>query len=457
MNKHLLIPLIVALAVTIISGILLSCNRQKNEHTSFLVHPDWSKNATIYEVNIRQYTPEGTFAAFEKHLPRLKEMGVDILWLMPINPIGEKNRKGSLGSYYAVQNYLTVNKEFGTLDDLKRLVNKAHELGMKVIIDWVANHTSWDNVLITEHPEWYQHDSSGHIKSPVKDWTDVAGLDYSHKGLRDYMTDALKYWIKAADIDGYRCDVACMLPISFWDEAVPKLKTGKPIFMLAECETPEIHDTAFDMSYSWDFYHLMNDIAGGKGTANQIDTLLKKEVAHYNPDAYRMRFTSNHDENSWSGTEYERMGDAARAMAVLTFTFPGMPLVYSGQEAAFNKRLRFFDKDTINWNGFILRDFYSTLIRMKKENTALWNGEQGTVLTKIQTNNDHHVYAFLRGTEGNQVLVMLNLTSQPQELKVKEIQLPGTFMNVFSGEATTFDYSLDFVLKPWEYRVYAKK
>jgi glycosidase len=298
------------------------------------MHPEWAKNAVIYEVNLRQYTPEGTFKAFEQHLPRLKAMGVDILWLMPVNPIGIKNRKGSLGSYYSIKDYLGINPEFGTLDDFKSLIKKIHALGMHVIIDWVANHTSWDNNLITEHPDWYTHDPGGKIIPPVADWTDVADLNYDKKELREYMTNALIYWVKETGIDGFRCDVAGMLPVHFWNEAIPKVKAIKHVFMLAEDETPEMHDTAFDMTYSWEVYHMMNDIAKGKKTADKMDSVLKKDAAKFPPNAYRMQFTTNHDENSWNGTEYARLGDGAKAFAVMSYTIPGMPLIYSGQESA---------------------------------------------------------------------------------------------------------------------------
>lgn len=275
------LPKILSVILLVAAGIIIwSCSGSRKETSNErLVHPEWAKNAVLYEVNVRQYTPEGTFKAFEKHLPRLKAMGVDILWLMPVNPIGVKNRKGTLGSYYSIKDYLAVNPEFGTKDDLKELVNKAHDLGMHVIIDWVANHTSWDNNLITEHPDWYAHDSTGKIIPPVPDWTDVAGLNYKNKELREYMTNALIYWVREADIDGFRCDVAGMLPVSFWNEAVPKIKAIKHVFMLAEWETPEMHDTAFDMTYSWNAYQVMNAIAKGKKTAVALDSALKSDSA----------------------------------------------------------------------------------------------------------------------------------------------------------------------------------
>jgi glycosidase len=383
-------------------------------------------------------------------------MGADILWLMPVNPIGIKNRKGTLGSYYAVKDYLAINPEFGTKEDLKELVKKAHELGMHVIIDWVANHTSWDNNLITEHPDWYTHDSTGKIIAPVPDWTDVADLNYDKKELREYMTSALIYWVKETDIDGFRCDVAGMIPVSFWNEAVPKIKAVKHVFMLAEWETPEMHDTAFDMTYSWDVYHMMNEIAKGKKTANALDSLLSKESAKYPDDAYRMRFTSNHDENSWNGTEYERMGDAAKTFAVLCYTIPGMPLIYNGQESAFNRRLKFFDKDIIDWGNFPLAGFYTTLGKLKKENPALAGGSAGGEMIKVASDQDKYIYSFIRKKDNNSVFVILNLSPAGQMATLKGNIYAGEYKNLFENKETHIGGSLIVDLKPWEYRVYVR-
>lgn len=421
------------------------------------VHPDWSKNAVIYEVNLRQYTPEGTFSAFRKHMPRLKEMGVQILWFMPVNPIGEKNRKGTMGSYYSVKDFLSINPELGTMEEFKALVQEAHSMGMKVIIDWIANHTSWDNNLVTEHPGWYQHDDKGYIKSPVADWTDAAGLDYNQPELREYMTNALIYWIKEADIDGYRCDVAGMVPVSFWNEAVPRLKKVKKVFMLAEWETPEMHDIAFDATYSFDFYHLMNAIAKGEKSANEIDSLWEKEAGNYPLDAYRLRFTSNHDENSWNGTEYERMGKAAQTFAALTFCIPGIPLVYSGQESAFNKRLKFFDKDQINWDDYKLQDFYTRLINLKKRNTALWNGAASGQMTKVSTNDDKDIYAFTRIRGANKIFAVFNLSTHHNEARFMTRNFIGDYTNVFTGKLISLTAESTLSMKPWEYLILEKK
>jgi len=425
------------------------------ENAGPVKHADWSSRATIYEVNIRQYTPEGTLKAFEAELPRLQRMGVDILWLMPVNPLGVKNRKGSLGSYYSVKDYLAVNPEYGTKKDLADLVKKAHELDMKVILDWVANHTSWDNPLVTQHPDWYKKDAAGNIIPPVNDWTDVAALDYTQPGLRKYMTDALAYWIKETDIDGYRCDVAGMLPVSFWHEAIPELRKMKPLFMLAEDESPKMHDTAFfDATYSWQLYHLMNDIYAGKATPDKFDSLLADESRRFPKDAYRMRFTSNHDENSWSGSEYERLGDAVKTFAVLSFTLPGMPLIYTGQESAMKKRLRFFDKDTIPWGGYPLASFYVNLTQLKKKNKLIAAGEEGGAYVKIKTSNDKAVYAFLRKKTHRQMFVILNLSPVAQEVLLTGTDFAGQYQEAFTAKNKEFKAGEKMKLAPWEYFVY---
>ncbi len=448
MKQQIIFVIVAMMAIT-------ACKpKQAAEKTGPSPHTGWSRNATIYEVNIRQYTPEGTFKAFEKQLPRLQKMGVDIIWLMPINPLGQKNRKGSLGSYYSVADYLAINPEYGTKKDFIGLVKKTHELGMKVIVDWVANHTSWDNKLITKHPEWYKKDSTGKIVPPVADWTDVAALDYSQPGLREYMTDALAYWIKEADIDGYRCDVAGMMPIDFWNQAVPQIRKLKPIFMLAEEEKAMMHDTAFDATYSWKLFNMMNQIAKKKKTADKIDSLFASEIKLYPPDAYRMRFTSNHDENSWNGTEYERLGAGARTFAVFTFTFPGIPLVYSGQESAMNKRLRFFDKDTICWGNYPLESFYTTLMQLKKNNNLIASGDSSGQFIKVATGNDQAVYAFLRKKDNRRLLVVLNFSENEQKTLLKGNDFTGKYKELFTGQVKEWKAGEKISLSPWQYLVY---
>ncbi len=420
-----------------------------------VIHPEWSKNAVIYEVNVRQYTPEGTFKAFEKHLPELKKMGVDILWLMPINPIGKLNRKGSLGSYYSVSDYLAVNPEYGTEADLKALVKKAHSLKMHVIIDWVANHTAWDNVWLKTHPDYFTKDAKGNFVPPVADWTDVIDLNYDNKGLWNSMIDAMSYWVKSCDIDGFRCDVASMVPIEFWEEAYAKLSKIKKVFMLAEANESYMHK-AFDMTYNWPLKDLMNDIAAGKKKAADLKEFFDKEKKEYEPNDYRMNFTTNHDENSWNGTEYERLDGGAKTFAVFCEVIPGMPLIYTGQEAGMNKRLRFFDKDTVNWKPDEMRGIYTMLDRLKKTNKALWNGTYGGEIHSIDCGNEN-VYSFTRVKDGNKVFAVFNFSKSPQKVKINSAAIAGTYKDVFNkGAKRVIKNDYEAELKPWEYKVFSK-
>lgn len=418
--------------------------------------PAWAENANIYEVNIRQYTEEGTIKAFEAHLPRLQEMGVKILWLMPIQPIGEKNRKGSLGSYYSISDYTAVNPEFGNLDDVKRLVKKAHDLGMYVILDWVANHSAWDHPWV-ENEGWYTLDSSGNMMPPVPDWSDVADLKYDNHDMRAAMISAMKFWITETNMDGFRCDMAGMVPADFWPAVRATLDKIKPVFMLAEGEGPQYHD-AFDMSYTWEIHHTMRAIANGEKNANDIAGLILGKQETYPENAYLMQFTSNHDENSWQGTVYERLAGGVKTFAVLTATVPGMPLIYSGQEAGLNKRLAFFEKDTINWENLALADFYKTLLNLKTENKALWNGNKGGKLQRINTAKDEAVFAFLRESAGDQVLVVLNLSNAEQAITLENSAISGNYREVFSdSDAAVLESNLAVSLNPWEYLVYVRQ
>ena len=421
-------------------------------------HPEWSRNLSIYEVNVRQFSPGGTFKEFEGHLQRLKDMGVGIIWFMPIHPIGADNRKGSLGSYYSVKDYTGVNPEFGTLEEFKALVGEIHDMGMYVIIDWVANHSAWDNAIAETHPEWYTQDIGGNIVPPNNDWTDVADLNYSSPELWRYMIDAMKFWVKEVGIDGFRCDVAGMVPMEFWNVARAELDKIKPVFMLAEWETPEHHEYAFDTTYGWDFYHLMNKLAERLVPASAIGTYLEREASVYPEDAYRMYFTSNHDVNSWEGTTFERLGDGTAVFAVLAATLDGIPLVYSGQEAGLDRRLEFFEKDEIEWKDHRLAEVYATLLNLKMDNKALWNGTAGGDVTWVHTSNDGAVFAFVRKMEGDKVLVITNLSNVEQEVRMSGNSHLGGYTDVFATdgrEDTYFTGTETVKLGPWDYKVYA--
>jgi glycosidase len=421
---------------------------------SHVNHPDWSKNANIYEVNLRQYTPEGTINAFMKQMPRLKEMDVDILWFMPVQPIGETNRKGELGSYYSVRDYHAISAEFGTMEDFKMMVKQAHALGMKVIIDWVANHTAWDHSWMSDYPEFYAIDSTGNMYSP-SGWEDVVQLDYENDALRDTMIGELKYWIKEADIDGYRCDVADKVPTDFWDRARRELDKIKPVFMLAEAEKEELLIDAFDMDYGWHLHKLSNMIARGDTSATVIAAYFDLLEETFPKGAYKMNFTSNHDENSWNGTMYERYGEGYKTFAVLMATVPGMPLVYSGQESAFDKRLEFFKKDVINWKDYPLKDFYKTLLDLKHRNQALWNGDFGGKYVPVETDNEA-VVAFTRTKNNQSVLVILNLSAAPHDVTLQGNAYAGDYKDVFGEEKLTMRDNYQLRLEAWEYRVYEK-
>lgn len=417
--------------------------------------PEWSYDKAIYEVNIRQFTEEGNFKTFEKHLPRLKQLGADILWFMPIHPIGEKNRKGTLGSYYSVRDYKAVNPEFGTLDDFKSLVKMIHKMGMYIIIDWVANHTAWDHKWITENPNFYTQDSLGNIIPPNPDWSDVADLNYDNKELQTEMIEALKFWVNECDIDGYRCDVAGMVPTEFWIDARTELEKIKNVFMLAEWDTPEMH-RAFDMTYDWDLHHIMNGIVKEEKTAADLIKHLNKNENDFPANAFRMQFTSNHDENSWNGTEYERLGDGVEAFAVLTCLIPDMPLVYTGQEAGNDKRLSFFEKDVVEWKDDKLFDLYSKLFQLKKNNKALHNGERGGDMIYPASTDKKNVFAFSRSSGKDKVIGVFNLSANAVEFELEDDTLPGSYKNYFTGKLESFNSTETFKLNPWEYRVFTK-
>jgi len=423
----------------------------------FAQAPEWSKDKTIYEVNIRQYTPEGTFDAFATHLPRLEKMGVGILWMMPIQPIGELNRKGSLGSYYSISDYTATNPEFGSLKDFKKLVDEAHKRDMHVILDWVANHTSWDHVWMKKHPDFYTTDKSGKVIPPVADWSDVADLNYDNKAMRAAMIEDMKYWIKEADIDGFRCDVAMMVPDDFWKEAFTELRKIKPdIFLLAEAEGPQFHSDGFNMTYAWNKHHIMNEIAKGTMTADTMDVAIQKDLKNYTADSYFMNFTSNHDENSWNGTEYEKYGDLAVPLAVFSCMWNGIPLIYGGQELPNHKRLQFFDKDQIEWAGHpALHDFYKKLLLLRKQQPALLSGHKDVITWRIATDHPDELFCFVRKNKEHEAVIVLNFSNREINFQLHDLRVRGEFKNEFTGKLN--EISADFHIEPWGYLVMTKQ
>ena len=435
-------------------------------------HPEWSRNAVIYEVNLRQYSDSGNVTSFTRDLPRLKELGVDILWMMPIHPISKKDRKGTLGSYYAVADYTAFNPEFGTIDQFKDMVKKAHDYGMKVILDWVPNHSGRDNVWVEQHPDWYEKDSLGNMVG-VYDWTDVYCFDYSNPEMRKGMVDALKFWLTDVDVDGFRCDVAMEVPTDFWDETRPQLEEAKAdIFMLAEATKPELQKNGFDMGYNWPMKDLFSEIAATSGQytfkgedgkvrqfpekhAVDIKTLLDKQAEEFPKDTYLMNMVTNHDLNSWEGTEFERLGNLTDAFAVLSYTLPGMPLIYTGQETGMNRAFAFFEKDKAPeftpHNDYFT--FYQRLNGLKHSQQALAAGLEGGGLVSYPTESDD-LFVFSREKGDSKVIVLTNLGKETQKV-------------AFKGDAPKAEGMLDFFsaapgaipaeLAPGQYVVLVKK
>lgn len=417
--------------------------------------PEWAKDSTLYEVNVRQFTPEGTFKAFEEHLPRLKKLGVEILWFMPIHPISEKNRIGSLGSYYAVNDYQAVNPEFGTLEDFRSLVDTAHNMGFKVMLDWVANHTGWDHQWL-ENDGWHTTDSEGKIVIPGgTDWQDVADLNFDNGDMRNAMIESMEYWVREFNVDGFRADYAAGVPQDFWETARIELDKIKPVYMLAEDDTQYgLLSEAFNSNYGWElFYDIMKGISSGEKGPKDIKSYIERSMQLYPKGSYPMNFITNHDTNSWEGTTSEMFGEAEKTMAVLSFTLPGMPLIYSGQEVGLDKRLAFFDKDEINWDDLSMQPFYEKLIHLKKRNAALWNGSEGGDVHFLPTNNPH-VLAFEREKNGSKVVSVLNLSAENVSAAVNADSSAGTYVSYLDN--TTFDFNQEqiFDLAPWEYQIF---
>lgn len=422
-----------------------------------VTHPEWSKNATIYEVNIRQYTKEGTFNAFSEHLPRLKKLGVDILWLMPIHPIGEEQRKGDKGSYYSVKDYRAVNPEFGTMADLKALVDKAHDMGMYVILDWVANHSAWDNPLTVSNPDWYTRDYNNSFQpTPWWDWSDIIDFDYDKPEVRQYMTESLKFWVEEANIDGYRADVAGFVPTDFWNNVREELDAIKPVFMLAEWNSTDLHEKAFDMSYGWGLHDIMHEVAIGKKDASKIFHYFARVRNAWPDNAIKMNFVDNHDKNSWDKTMFDRFGDYLETSIVLTVAAQGMPLVYSGQEAGLDKVLSFFGKDEIQWREHVIGDLYASLFKLKHQNQALWNGNWGGTMIPVPNSAKKAVFSFTREKNDDKVFVILNFSDKPQQVTFKETVQLGQYTEWFSQQQKTITKDTVYEIEPYGYHILVK-
>jgi glycosidase len=411
---------------------------------------EWARGANVYEVNIRQYTPEGTFRAFSRHLPRLRDMGVQIIWLMPVTPIGNEKRLETLGSYYACSSYVQVNEEFGTLKDFKELVQQVHELGMYLIIDWVANHTGWDHHWTKEHPDWYVKDAEGNF-TEKNGWTDVIDLDYNQAGMRLAMMDAMAFWVRDMGIDGFRCDMAHLVPLDFWIAARQHCDAVRPLYWLAECEQADYFQV-FDTLYAWHWMHVSEKFSKGEQNLRVVREVLEEYARNTPAEKNRLFFTSNHDENSWNGTEYEKYGTTAKAWAVFSCTWPGMPLVYSGQENANAKRLKFFSKDELNWRvPTVLHDFYQRLFQLRERNTAVTEG-QCRLLTTL-ADDQLLVYVMERGEQ--RVWILLNVSRRGRaSVTIEDGALAGKYRQLFSELDYTFSARENFELMEGEYLVY---
>lgn len=428
------------------------------------------ENAIIYEANIRQYSPEGTFNEFTKDIPQLKELGVKVIWLMPVFPISEKNRKAQgdllvedikdpkerekyLGSYYAVADYEKVNPDLGTQADLMKLVETAHENGMYVILDWVANHTGWDNVWIKQYPDFYTRDDKGNMMHPAgTDWTDTADLNYDNRDLWDRMTKAMSHWVTEYDIDGFRCDVAHEVPTEFWNYATAQLQDQKPLFMLAESEKKDLFKQSFDMGYNWEGHHIMNELAQGKASVDKWDEYMDRNANNYEKDDILMNFITNHDENSWNGSVNERMGNKAQTMLAFSYMIPGMPLIYSGQEYDMDYRLKFFEKDTIPKTKGKTWEIMKKLGALKANNPALNGGKNAASYTRLKTSDDTSIYAIKREKDGETIFYVANFSEDRQNVKVEGLE--GTISDALRGGSTKFTDENRLDLPPYGYRIF---
>ncbi|MCT2557500.1 alpha-amylase family glycosyl hydrolase [Tsuneonella sp. YG55] len=424
---------------------------------STIQHPDWSKDAVLYQINTRQFTPEGTFAAAEKQLPRLKALGVDVLWLMPIHPIGVENRKGTLGSPYSVRDYYDVNPEFGTREDFRHFVDTAHAQGFRVILDWVANHTAWDHPLAKEHPDWYEKDWKGDFRpTPWWDWSDIIDLDWSRPGVREHVGKAMEMWVRDYGVDGFRADVAGYVPLDFWERERTRLEAIRPVFMLAEWKSSELTRKAFDAVYAWEWHHTAVSIAQGKADPTAFYGYYAENESAWPHEAMRLTYIANHDSNAWEGTQYENFGDALPAFLALSFTGEGLPMLYNGQEACNARRLAFFERDPIDWSrletcdiGALARD----LIAFRRANPALANGQWGGRMSAVLTDQPKQVFAWVREAESNRVVGLFNLSDRPVRATLSDGHAAGHYAEFRSPTPVTLEAGQAIDLPAWGFRL----
>lgn len=477
MKKLLLLFIAIGLMVSCKNDSGKTTDEQKEtiEDSLAPIDNDILESAVIYEANIRQYSPEGTFDAFTKDIPQLKELGVKVIWLMPMYPISMKNRKATggrdvediedpeerkkyLGSYYAISDYSAVNPEHGNMEDFDELVQTAHDNGMYVILDWVANHTGWDHQWLEDHKDWYTQNEKGEVVDPINEdtgeswgWTDVADLNFDNQELRQAMIEEMLFWVREHNVDGFRADAAHSVPTDFWESAAEAIREEKPVFMLAEAESPkDLFHKAFDMGYNWEGHHIMNGIAQGKANAKDWDDYMKKVDSTFQEDDYLMNFVTNHDENSWAGTVKERMGEASEAMLAMSYTLPGMPLIYSGQEYDMDKRLLFFEKDTIPKTKGKVYPLLEKLGELKNTNAALNGGKEAASYVNIETSAEEKVLAYKREKNGKELYYLANLSPESVSFST---EIEGDFTDYLNGEKFNISKDQKLQFSPWEYKI----
>lgn len=431
---------------------LISCNDQKELSTSFNINQ--IKDGVIYEANIRQYSESGKFEDFTKDIYKLKDLGVKIIWLMPIHPISKTNRKGTLGSYYSISDYKAVNPEFGSKEDLDELIKEAHKHDILVILDWVANHTGWDHKWIKNKPDYYTKNENGEITDPINPstgeswgWTDVADLNFDNMDMQNEMIEAMEYWVKEHDIDGYRLDAAHSCPASFWKKSIERLKKIKNVLMLAESDGYHTGGfeliELFDMSYNWSGHHVLNRIYKKENNSEDLKLNINRNLNDYSSKHVLMNFTSNHDENTWAGTVFNRYGDGAKTFAALTYFLPGIPLIYNGQEYGLNKRLEFFEKDFIPKKQSDFYEFYSNLNSIKKENNIL--DIDSEIKFKIIETNNKNLICYKRTKNNDSMYFVANLSEESQEINT---EFSETLKSLNSNKMISLKKNS---LDPWEY------
>lgn len=450
----MILRLLALLAFLFAPAASLAQSRYAPRDLSGVKHPEWSRTAAIYQLNTRQFTPEGTFRAAQKQLPRIKALGADIVWLMPIHPIGQKNRKGTLGSPYSVRDYRAVNPELGTMAEFKSFVRAAHAQGLRVILDWVANHSAWDNPLVAKHPEYYDRDWKGDFRpTPWWDWSDIIDFDFRQEGIRRDMAESMAFWVREADVDGFRADVAAYVPLDFWETVRADLNRIKPVFMLAEAQMRDLHHSAFDASYGWGWYEAMVNISKGRADVGALFGYYSENESAWPTGAMRMVYAENHDQNSWHGTQFEQFGPNLNNTIVLSVVGEGIPLIYNGQEAGNEKRLEFFERDPIRWRSHPIGDLYRRLFALKERNAALHNAPWGARMVGVTNSQPGKVFSFLRQKERARVFAAFNMSAEPRRVTFPDRQPHGRYRDFESGRAVTVDANTAWDMPPWSHRV----